>query len=58
MIKFIEIVAAVFSSILYVHFAAYRYDVDYARDEDIDHIKSRITNHFEDEEGIRFHDVQ
>ena len=58
MIKFVEIVAAVFSSILYVHFAAYRYDVDYHWDEDIDHIVSKIPNHFEDEEGIRVHNIQ
>ena len=58
MVKFIEIVAAVFSSVLYVHFAAFRYDVDYHWDEDIDHIISKTPNHFEDKESIRVHNIQ
>ena len=57
MIKFIEIVAAVFSSVLYVHFAAFRYDVDYSLGEDIDHIKAHIPNHFESEENIRLYNI-
>jgi hypothetical protein len=53
MLKFLEIIAAVYSSVLYAHYAAYRYDVDYGPDEDIDDVTALMPNNFQDIETIR-----
>ena len=53
MLKFLEIIVAVFSSVLYAHYAAYRYDVDYGPDEDIDDVIALMPNNFQDIETTR-----